>query len=42
MTNLQEEIDLRMRDELAEKDEEIECLQAELRESESRHQQYVT
>jgi hypothetical protein len=31
-----------MRDELAEKDEEIECLQNELRESENRHQSYVT
>lgn len=42
MANLQEEIDHRMREELAEKEEEIECLQGELRESESRHQQYVT
>jgi hypothetical protein len=31
-----------MRDELSEKDEEIECLQNELRESEARHQNYVT
>jgi hypothetical protein len=31
-----------MRDEIAEKDEEIEVLQNELRESEARHTQYVT
>ena len=31
-----------MRDEALERDEEIECLQNELREAEQRHQQYVT
>ncbi len=31
-----------MRDEMSEKEEEIECLQNELRESEQRHQGYVT
>ncbi len=33
---------MRMREEMAEKDEEIECLQGELSESEQRHQNYVT
>ena len=33
---------MRMREEMAEKDEEIECLQGELSESEQRHQSYVT
>jgi hypothetical protein len=31
-----------MREEAIEKEEEIECLQNELREAEQRHQQYVT
>lgn len=31
-----------MRDDINEKEEEIECLQSELRESEQRHQGYVT
>lgn len=31
-----------MREEIAERDEEIECLQAELREAEARHVQYLT
>ena len=31
-----------MRDDIQEKDEEIECLQSELRENEMRHQQYVS
>ena len=39
---MQEELELRFRDELQEKEDEIECLQNELRESEQRHQGYVT
>ncbi len=38
----QEELEERMRDEAIEKEEEIECIQNELREAEQRHQQYVT
>ena len=38
----QEELEERMREEAIEKEEEIECLQNELREAEQRHQQYVT
>ena len=35
-------MELRSRDELQEKEDEIECLQNELRDSEQRHQGYVT
>ncbi len=34
LANIQEDLELRMREEMAEKDDEIECLQGELRESE--------
>lgn len=33
---------MRMRDDIQEKEEEIECLHSELRESEQRHQNYIT
>lgn len=39
---VQDELEQRLRDEALERDEEIECLQNELREAEQRHQQYVT
>lgn len=42
MHNYQEEQEIRMREELAEKEEEIECLQNELREWDARHQKYVS
>lgn len=42
LQHYQEELELRMRDDIQEKEEEIECLQNELRESEQRHQSYVT
>ncbi len=42
MAHYQEELEIRMRDDIQEKEEEIECLQNELRESEARHQNYVT
>ena len=42
LANIQEDLELRMREEMGEKDDEIECLQGELRESEQRHQGYVT
>ena len=35
--NFQEELEMKMREELQEKEEEMECLQNELRESEARH-----
>jgi hypothetical protein len=38
----QEELEERMREEAIDKEEEIECIQNELREAEQRHQQYVT
>jgi len=38
MASIQEELEQRMRDEALERDEEIECLQNELREAEQRHQ----
>jgi hypothetical protein len=34
LANIQEDLEMRMREEMAEKDEEIECLQGELSESE--------
>jgi hypothetical protein len=37
MATIQEELEQRMRDEALERDEEIECLQNELREAEQRH-----
>jgi hypothetical protein len=37
MAHYQEELEIRMRDDIQEKEEEIECLQNELRESEARH-----
>lgn len=37
LANYQEELEIRMRDDISEKEEEIECLQNELRESEQRH-----
>ena len=42
MVSAQEELETKMREEIMEKDEEIECLQNELREAEQRHQSYVT
>lgn len=41
MANAQEELEGRMLQEAAEREEEIECLQGELREAEQRHQAYV-
>ena len=37
MHNFQEEFEIRMRDEMQDKDEELECLQNELHENEQRH-----
>ena len=42
MHHYQEELEVRMREDLQEKEEEIECLQNELRECENRHNSYVT
>ena len=42
MQHYQEELEVKMREEVQEKEEEIECLQTELRENEARHQNYVT